>query len=137
MDALNTFGLIQKESEHFCRVLDDIYIAAKTIISGFTYDAILFELLTRQTAGFACGLSGYELAIRPVQLSETLLREWLRKVWMHTYYQGCYIGCWHEAGLMYLDVSVLLTDKNRAMVLGKRNRQQASYDFGNGESVFL
>jgi hypothetical protein len=77
MDALNTFLLAREESDHFDRVLNDIYIATKTIIPGFTYDALLFELLTRKTAGFACGLSGYELAIRPAQMSESRLREWL------------------------------------------------------------
>jgi hypothetical protein len=38
---------------------------------------------------------------------------------------------------MYLDISVMLTDAKRAMVLGKRNKQQAIYDFGKSESVYL
>ena len=48
-----------------------------------------------------------------------------------------FIGSWISEGIVYLDVTVQVTDKRNALELGYRNGQQAIYDANVGKVIDL
>lgn len=50
-----------------------------------------------------------------------------------------YVGVWFNElnGLYYVDTSVLVTDKDKAVKLAKENIQKAIYDLKNNDSIYL
>ncbi|RIK38244.1 MAG: hypothetical protein DCC58_16935 [Chloroflexi bacterium] len=48
-----------------------------------------------------------------------------------------FLGAWVERGLVYLDVSTVLDDREAAWRLGQRHKQLAIFDLARGESIAL
>ena len=50
---------------------------------------------------------------------------------------NAYLGAWIDEGITYIDISVLVENKEDALELGKVNNQLAIYDIENNESIYL
>ena len=89
--------------------------------------------------GYAVSLTGFE-TITPLEgLSATnfvnLANDLVRKVDGLADPSTHFIGAWIEDGNLYIDLSVIIQDKDAALVKAKNADQLAIWDFANGESV--
>ena len=89
--------------------------------------------------GYAVSLAGFE-TITPLEgLSATnfvnLANDLVRKVDGLADPSTHFIGAWIEDGNLYIDLSVRVEDKERALVKAANADQLAIWDFANGESV--
>lgn len=48
-----------------------------------------------------------------------------------------YIGLWLDSGIMYIDISINISDKVEALEFGKYNKQLAIYDLASNDSIYL
>lgn len=48
-----------------------------------------------------------------------------------------YIGLWLDSGIMYIDISINISDKVEALEFAKYNKQLAIYDIINNDSIYL
>lgn len=48
-----------------------------------------------------------------------------------------YIGLWLDSGIMYIDISINISDKVEALEFAKYNKQLAIYDLINNDSIYL
>ena len=48
-----------------------------------------------------------------------------------------YIGLWVDDGMMYIDVSINISDKVESLEFAKKNKQLAIYDLENDKSLYL
>ena len=89
--------------------------------------------------GFAVSVAGFE-TITPLEgLSATnfvnLANDLVKKVDGLADPSTHFIGAWIDGGNLYIDLSVRVEDKERALVKAANADQLAIWDFANGESV--
>jgi hypothetical protein len=51
--------------------------------------------------------------------------------------KGAILGAWRDNGKVYLDVSIFVENRDRALFLAKQHAQLAIYDFTARDSVYL
>lgn len=91
------------------------------------------------TNGWAVSLKGHEYKyLNPVYAIDNVgvVSKYLHdkaKVLVNT--EGSCIGGWAHEGYVYLDVSVVVKDKEAAIKLGKENEQLAIYDLNKKEEI--
>ena len=51
--------------------------------------------------------------------------------------KNLYIGLWVDNGMMYIDISINISDKIEALEFAKKNKQLAIYDLENDKSLYL
>lgn len=66
-----------------------------------------------------------------------LNRRLIRTYTMHALLIGAYVGFWIDNGLLYIDLSMNILDKQRAIYEGLINNQIAIYDCKNKQSIYL
>lgn len=110
----------------------------KTIIeeikenNGGTYNKELKSISASR--GFMVSLQGYEKKCRTDEETEKAIIENMEII------QGldnAYLGAWIDEGITYIDISVLVENKEDALEMGKINNQLAIYDIENNESIYL
>ena len=84
--------------------------------------------------GFMVSLQGYERKCKTEQETEKAIKENMEIV---RGLDSAYLGAWIDEGITYIDISVLVENKEDAMQLGKINNQLAIYDIQNNESIYL
>ena len=84
--------------------------------------------------GFMVSLQGYERKCKTEQETEKAIKENMEIV---RGLDSAYLGAWSDEGITYIDISVLVENKEDAMQLGKINNQLAIYDIQNNESIYL
>ena len=110
----------------------------KTIIeeikenNGGTYNKELKSIKAKK--GFMVSLQGYEKKCKTDEETEKAIKENMEIV---KGLDGAYLGAWIDEGIVYIDISVLVENKEDAMELGKINNQLAIYDIKNNESIYL
>jgi hypothetical protein len=105
---------------------------------GFTYDPHHGKY---PTEGYAVSIHpGHEEVIRSKELSPEAVKGYLDR---HGDYiqkhPGAHVGGWYdaEAGKWYLDVSHITHDPHEAESLAKQHNQEAYYDLGKHETVYV
>lgn len=110
----------------------------KTIIeeikenNGGTYNKELKSINASQ--GFIVSLQGYEKKCKTEQEIEKAIIENMEIV---RGLDNAYLGAWIDEGIVYIDISVLVENKEDALELGKVNNQLAIYDIENNDSIYL
>lgn len=100
--------------------------------NGGTYNK---EYKTINTSkGFMVSLQGYEKKCKTDEETEKAIKENMEIV---KKLDNAYLGAWIDEGITYIDISVLVENKEDAMELGKVNNQLAIYDIENNESIYL
>ena len=110
----------------------------KTIIreikenNGGTYNKDLKSINAK--SGYMVSLQGYEKKCKTEQETERAIMENMEII---RGLDGAYLGAWIDEGITYIDISILVENKEDAMQLGKINNQLAIYDIQNNESIYL
>ena len=110
----------------------------KTIIEeikengGGTYNKELKSISAKN--GYMVSLQGFERKCKTEQEIEKAITENMEII---RGLDGAYLGAWIDEGIVYIDISVLVDNKEDAMQLGKLNNQLAIYDIQNNESIYL
>lgn len=84
--------------------------------------------------GFMVSLQGYEKKCKTEQEIEKAITENMEIV---KGLDNAYLGAWIDEDIIYIDISVLVENKDDALELGKVNNQLAIYDIENNESIYL
>lgn len=84
--------------------------------------------------GFMVSLQGYEKKCKTEQETEKAIKENMEIV---KGLENAYLGAWIDEGITYIDISILVENKEDALQLGKINNQLAIYDIENNESIYL
>lgn len=87
-------------------------------------------------SGYMVSLEGYEVKIKATQ-STKLMYEIGRANGKAEGIENSYVGIWIENGIAYIDVSVNIKDKKKAIEFGNLNKQLAIYDIKNKEVITL
>ena len=87
-------------------------------------------------SGFMVSLEGYEIILKTSQRTK-IFREIKRANKKSKKFPNSYVGVWIEKGQAYIDVSLNIKDKNKAIEFGKKNKQLAIYDIKNNEVITL
>lgn len=92
----------------------------------------------KPTAGFMVSLVGHEKQIDADTLSVFDIEQYLEEH-ANELTSGAFLGAWFDiekTGLMYLDISVNVPDKETALNIGRENKQLAVFDLQTRESVY-
>lgn len=100
--------------------------------NGGTYNKDLKSINAK--SGYMVSLQGYEKKCKSEQEIEKAINENMEIV---RGLDNAYLGAWIDEGIIYIDISVLVENKEDAMELGKINNQLAIYDIENNESIYL
>ena len=84
--------------------------------------------------GFMVSLQGYEKKCRTEQETEKAINENMEII---RGLDNAYLGAWIDEGITYIDISVLVENKEDALEMGKINNQLAIYDIENNKSIYL
>ena len=110
----------------------------KTIIeeikknNGGTYNKELKSINAER--GFMVSLQGYEKKCKTEQETEKAIIENMEIV---KGLDNAYLGAWIDEGIIYIDISILVENKEDALEMGKINNQLAIYDIENNASIYL
>lgn len=110
----------------------------KTIIeeikenNGGTYNKELKSINVK--SGYMVSLQGYEVKSRTDEETEQAI---IKNMEIIKGLDNAYLGAWIDEGIVYIDISVLVENKEDALELGKINNQIAIYDIQNNESIYL
>lgn len=110
----------------------------KTIIEeikengGGTYNKEYKTIDAKQ--GYMVSLQGYEKKCRTDEETEKAITENMEII---QGLDGAYLGAWIDEGIIYIDISILVENKEDALELGKVNNQLAIYDLQSNESIYL
>ena len=98
---------------------------------GATLDSNLKPIQAQK--GYMVSMQGHELVTTIEGLNDTLLENYTR---LAKKLNG-YVGMWLDDDKVYLDISQHHTSKNKALEVGKANKQLAIYDLENDEEIRL
>lgn len=110
----------------------------KTIIreikenNGGTYNKDLKSINAKR--GYMVSLQGYE---RKCKTDEETEKAIMKNIEIIRGLDNAFLGAWIDEGITYIDISVLVENKDDAMELGKINNQLAIYNIENNESIYL
>lgn len=99
---------------------------------GGTYNKELKSISASK--GFMVSLQGYERKCKTEQETEKAIMENMEII---KGLDSAYLGAWIDEGITFIDISILVENKDDAMELGKINNQLAIYDIKNNESIYL
>lgn len=99
---------------------------------GGTYNKELKSI--NATSGYMVSLLGYERKCKTIEEIEKAITENTEII---RGLDSAYLGAWIDEGIVYIDISVLVENKEDALQLGKINNQLAIYDIQNNESIYL
>lgn len=93
-----------------------------------------FKNLNKQD-GYMVALAGYEKIINIDDLSIQTIKEYNQLAINN----GGYIGFWIDknTNLLYLDISLYINNKYRALATARKNKQLAIFDLKNKDSIYL
>lgn len=98
---------------------------------GATLDSNLEPIQAQN--GYMVSMQGHELVTTIEGLNDTLIERYTS---LAKKLNG-YVGMWLDDGKVYLDISQHHTNKNKALEIGKANKQLAIYDIGTGKEIRL
>ena len=102
---------------------------------GFTAKPNLIPV--KPKSGYAVSLKGYETRVPLEIVSLGLFRELLKCYQRLAEKNIAYIGGWIDEGYLYLDLSLILHNKEQALEVASKNKQKAIFDFGSGKTIYL
>ena len=100
--------------------------------NGGTYNKELKPINAK--SGYMVSLQGYEKKCRTDEETERAI---IKNMEIVERLDNAYLGAWIDEGITYIDISVLVENKEDAMELGKINNQLAIYNIKNNESIYL
>lgn len=99
---------------------------------GGTYNKEYKTINAKQ--GYMVSLQGFEKKCKTDEETEKAIMENMEIV---KGLDNAYLGAWIDEGITYIDISVLVENKEDALEMGKINNQLAIYDIQNNESIYL
>lgn len=86
---------------------------------------------SEEKEGYFISILGYEKIIKIEDI-----KEWI-DIYKNKLLNNEYIGLWIDKGLLYIDITIHLKSKVRAIEKGIKNKQFAIYDIKNNKSIDL
>lgn len=86
--------------------------------------------------GYLVSIKDYESIINQNLINENILNSIIQKMIIESP-NNAYIGMWANQAKLYLDYSVLIQDKKKALKFAKQNEQLAIYDLENKKEIFI
>lgn len=105
------------------------YIA---LTGGATLDAYTGSVALLHN-GYMVSVKGYERKLRLSNLNNRLLGRYVKIAKQ----QNAFIGLWLDEGVLYIDISVCISDLHEAIITATANEQLAIYDLKNAVSIYL
>lgn len=99
---------------------------------GGTYNKDLKSINAKR--GYMVSLQGYERKCKTEEEIKKAIKENMEII---KGLDSAYLGAWIDEGIIYIDVSILVENKEDALELGKVNNQLAVYDLKSNESIYL
>ena len=100
--------------------------------NGGTYNKNLKSISANR--GFMVSLQGYEVKCKTDEEIEQAITKNMEIV---KGLNSAYLGAWIDEGITYIDISVLVENKEDALEMGKINNQLAIYDLQSNASIYL
>jgi hypothetical protein len=100
--------------------------------SGASYNLVTSEL--NPSEGFMVSRIGHEKQVpyNPDSIRNDVAEYVKEKIGL-LLEDDAYLGAWVSSGVLYLDISDLIYNRDAAVILGEHRQQQAIYDNGNKE----
>ena len=86
--------------------------------------------------GYLVSIKDYESIINQNLINENSLNLIIQKMITESP-NNAYIGLWQNKAKLYLDYSVLIQDKKKALKFAKDNEQLAIFDVKNNKEIFI
>ena len=86
--------------------------------------------------GYLVSIKGYESIFNYSQIDNIILNSLIQKRIKESP-NNAYIGLWLNKARLYLDYSVLIQDKKKALMFAKDNDQLAIFDLKNKKEIFI
>jgi len=103
--------------------------------NGATFNLNTGEL--NPTKGYFVALKRQELKVKYNNPINEIVQKYVLKNSIDLSDNNTFVGSWIEDGLLYLDVVVMLEDKEEAIKLGQQNEQLAIYDASTKQVITL
>ncbi|MEU2361819.1 hypothetical protein ABZ616_13985 [Streptomyces noursei] len=87
--------------------------------------------------GFMVSIAGSERTIPVESFGPEVLAHYVADYASRVTDQGLFFGAWVDCGLVYLDLSMNVTDRAEAEAMGRLESQLAIFDVVNGEVISL
>ena len=110
---------------------------------GFTYNPVRYKDREPPKKGYALGLRKDTEATILLAAHQSrrevrsLVTDYVSQHRSDIKAPGNYLGGWVDNGKLYLDISTVVTDKNEAIELARRNDQLGIYDLEKGETIMI
>lgn len=88
-------------------------------------------------AGYVVSIAGHEARIPQSILTPAVLDVLLPAYVKAASANAGYIGLWYDAGVVYVDVSVIRRSRGHALRFARQNGQQAIYDLAANKSIYV
>lgn len=88
-------------------------------------------------SGYMVSLLGYEKVIKLRKLTASQIRLYLKYNARYMNSKNMFFGIWIDNKSVYLDISINIQDRDRAIKAGIINRQKAIYDVTNQSVIKL
>lgn len=86
--------------------------------------------------GYLVSIKDYESIINQNLINDNILNSIIQQMKKESP-NNAYIGLWKNKAKLYLDYSILIQDKKKALMLAKENEQLAIYDLQNNKEIFI
>ena len=106
----------------------------KSVVNTYK-GATLDQSLNQATvnSGYMVSLKDHELKTSTKSLTSEVLKEY-KKLAKHN---DAYVGFWLDNEDLYIDVSINIQDRKKAIKIAQENKQLAIYDCRNGVSIYV
>lgn len=102
---------------------------------GASYSILSGEL--NPTNGYFVSIANKGITVDVNDFNQKVVADFISENAIQLNQAKYFVGSWIEKGIVYLDITVQVTDKRNALELGYRNGQQAIYDANVGKVIDL
>lgn len=102
---------------------------------GASYSILTGEL--NPTNGYFVSIANKGITVDLNNFNQKVVADFISENAIQLNQAKYFVGSWIEKGIVYLDITVQVTDKRNALELGYRNGQLAIYDANVGKVIDL
>ncbi len=86
--------------------------------------------------GFAVSIYPYRGICKPLHMVDAhVISSWISRNLEWLSRADHYVGAWLDHGFLYLDISIIVSDRDEAIALGRAHDQLSIFDFSTFESI--
>lgn len=101
---------------------------------GLTINPTTYKI---PTEGFAVSIPNRDLQVSEDYFNPKVLQNFIDTNKADLVLSNAYVGVWINKGTVYLDISLVTTDLEEAILVGIIGRQKAIFDLTNNKEIYL